>query len=281
MAWKNIISQADAQDLLGKPNVTFVDGSWYLPAQNRNGHQEYQERRIPGAVFFDIDAISDATSDLPHMMPSAEQFSADVGKLGISEDDQIIVYDGPGLFSAPRVWWSLKVMGAANVKILERGIDGWIASGLPLETTPPSSKTKAQFSASFDPSVIATKQFLVSNLQNNNATVLDARPLDRFIGQGQEPRPGLRSGHIPGAKSVPASSLVENGSLRQPSELEEIFASVEIKQSDELVTSCGSGVSALIISLALDELGYESVRLYDGSWSEWGKADGPEIATDQ
>ncbi len=281
MTWKHLISQANAISHIGQDGVRFVDASVYLPAHNRNGLEEYQQVRIPGAVFFDIDAIADTSSDLPHMLPSQEVFSEAVGSLGIADDNLIIVYDGPGLFSAARAWWTFRAMGARNVKILEGGMDAWKAKGLPTETGVPIPLSAARFNADFNAYCVADMADLIKNLESHEATVLDARPLERFTGEAPEPRPGLRGGHIPASKSVPVSSLVEAGKLKPQAELAKLFSNLGIDAQSRLITSCGSGITAAIIALALDETGYQNVRLYDGSWAEWGMPDGPEIETGQ
>ena len=276
---ENIISQRDALDLIYDPTVTFIDGSWYLPAQKRDGRAEFAANRIPGATYFDIDKISDQDTDLPHMLPSAEQFRSMVEELGISSEDLNIVYDGPGLFSAPRVWWTLKVMGAKQVKILEGGFDSWKSNDLPIEQGPLEVRTRKEFTPNFQADRVADIGSVIANLESKQATVIDARPVDRYNGTGTEPRPGLRNGHIPGSKSAPSSKFVHNGKLADHNTLERIFRDLDIGRDTEVITTCGSGVTAAILALALAETGRDSFRLFDGSWAEWGKPDGPAIKT--
>ncbi len=276
----NLISQHDALEVMGHENVSFVDASWYLPAQNRNALAEYRSMRIPNAVFFDIDAIADQSSDLPHMLPQPEVFAKNVSVMGISHDNLIIVYDGPGLFSAPRVWWTFKVMGALDVRILEGGFDRWKAADLPVETGNPNPQMAKVFQPSFKPELVASLEDMERNVVSCDATVIDARSGERFAGRAEEPRPGLRSGHIPGSKSLPFNKLIEDGKLVSNDRLEGIFKKLGIDESSPVITTCGSGVTAAILSLALSETGRENYKLFDGSWAQWGLPDGPEIATE-
>ncbi len=276
---QNFISQRDALNCLDKEDVSFVDGSWYLPAQNRNAKEEYKTARIPGAVFFDIDAIADPDTDLPHMLPHHEVFAEVANVLGLSHDRLIILYDGPGLFSVPRVWWTLKTMGAQNVKILEGGFDSWKIESLPIENGPPKKPRPSIFQPHFAHNKIASKKDLEYNIERGRAVVLDARPNARFKGEAPEPRAGLRSGHIPKSISLPASELIVDGKLRDTQELQKIFHDLLIYPDTEVITSCGSGVTAAILTLALHEAGRENTKLYDGSWAEWGLPEGPEIST--
>lgn len=264
------IAPEELRDLLGSPDLRPVDASWYLPAQNRDAKAEFAAARIPGAVYFDIDAISDRDSDLPHMMPTAAEFGEAVGKLGISNEDDIVVYDGPGVFSAPRVWWMLRVMGAARVRLLDGGFDGWRQAGLPVETGAPADPAPAQFDAVLAPGVVTDKEEILSGLKSGHAQILDARAFERFAGRAPEPRPGLRPGHIPGSRSLPFDQLQTDGKLKNISELKEIFQPFSLK-GRPAITTCGSGVTAAVISLALATVGHEDHSLYDGSWAEWGQ----------
>ncbi|MFK7903456.1 MAG: 3-mercaptopyruvate sulfurtransferase [Nitratireductor sp.] len=264
----NLISQEELANDLEK--FTIVDASWYLPAQNRNGFEEYMASRIPGAVFFDIDKISDQNSDLPHMLPSPDEFEAHMGSLGISQDADIVVYDCVGLFSAARCWWSLKTFGAKSVRILQGGFDRWKAAGLIVEEGAPKKPSQSVFKSSFDASKVANYEQMLGFIKDSNATILDARPHERWLGSASEPRQGMRSGHMPGSFSLPASSLVENGQLLEISELEKRFKELKLNQNTKAVTTCGSGVTAAIIALALTSIGHEEQTLYDGSWAQWG-----------
>ncbi|MEM7214225.1 MAG: 3-mercaptopyruvate sulfurtransferase [Pseudomonadota bacterium] len=281
MTEANFISQEDALELIGRNDVSFVDGSWYLAAQRRDAQAEYLKMRIPGAVYFDIDKIADQSSQLPHMLPAPQQFSHDASVLGISNDDLIIVYDGPGLFSAPRVWWTFKVMGAPDVRILTGGIDDWKTKNLPLETGNPNPPLARRFETNFDKNQIASLDNVQAVLNDTETVVLDARPHARFIAEAPEPREGLRGGHIPGSKSLPLNEIIENNRLKSAHSLDEIFTSLGVGQDTPVVTTCGSGVTAAVLILALRESGRDNNRLYDGSWSEWGMPDGPEIEIDE
>lgn len=275
---KFTISSAELVEKLDDPNVRIVDASWYLPAQNRDPRGEYAKKRIPGAVFFDIDAISDTSSDLPHMLPSPEEFAKAAGEMGINENNEIIVYDGPGLFSCARVWWTFTVMGAKQVKILDGGFDAWDAAGLPVDTKKPVKPSAAVFNPQFSSNRVRSIDDIRSIIRSRATTILDARPHGRFTGQVPEPRKGLRSGHIPGSRSLPLDQLVDGGKLKNINELNEIFDSFSLQENDLVVTSCGSGVTAAVITLALESIGHSNNSLYDGSWVEWGQADNAPVA---
>ncbi|MFN3548177.1 MAG: 3-mercaptopyruvate sulfurtransferase [Mesorhizobium sp.] len=254
---------------LHDPGLSVVDGSWYLPAQGRDAKAEYEAGHIPRAVFFDQDVVVEPDSTLPHTLPSPEVFATFAGSMGISQDDTIIVYDGPGLLSAPRVWWMFRIMGARDVRILEGGIDRWKAEGRPV-TNKPTPIAACLFETDFDATRVASLDEMVAIVGTGSAQVADARPAGRFEGVDPEPRPGIRGGHMPGARNVPALSLSRDGRLLPPDELRAAFENAGIDLSRPIVTSCGSGVTAAVLTLALETLGHADTRLYDGSWTEWG-----------
>lgn len=272
------ISAQELEGELGSPDLRIVDSSWYLPAMNRDPKAEFAENRLPGAVYFDIDDIADKNSDLPHMLPSPEAFGEAMGRLGLSENDRIVVYDGPGLFSSARGWWSLWVMGARNVRILEGGMDGWKKEGRPLETGEPAHPRPASFQTNFSAGRVRDFDYMLKNLKNGTTIVLDARPYGRFIGQDPEPRPGLRSGHMPGARSMPAIDLVRDGRLLPKEELRILLEDNDVKPGRHVTTTCGSGATAAILTLALEAIGHGDHSLYDGSWADWGSRPNAPVA---
>ena len=252
------------------PEIQIIDARMAPPGQEeRDLNAEYQAGHIPGAVFFDIEALSDHTSPLPHMMPRAEAFAVAMRELGVSSDKHLGVYDEGNLFSAPRAWWMLRTFGVEKVSIVAGGLEGWRRDGLPLEQGLPELP-EGDFDGRVDPLAIKrlTDVLLVSH--EGSAQIVDARPAGRFNGQVAEPRPGLRSGHIPGALNVPWTELVINGELKTTDELNEIFARQGVDFERPIIASCGSGVTAAVVVLALTTLGVNGVSLYDGSWSEWG-----------
>jgi thiosulfate/3-mercaptopyruvate sulfurtransferase len=263
---------------LGNANIGIVDASWYLPTMNRDGKEEYRAGHIPGAVHFDIDGVKDHSSPLPHMLPTAAAFSAAAGAMGLREDMIIIVYDGAGLFAAARVRWTFQVMGAKDVRILSGGLPQWLAEGRAVESGTPQP-TPRIFNASLDTAAVATLKDIRFALSGQQAQIVDARPAARFRGEAPEPRPGLASGHMPGSQNVPFDVIVKNGALVSPQAVREAFDAAGVDLSKPVITSCGSGVSAAILSLALETAGVEAKALYDGSWAEWGgRADCP-VAT--
>ena len=266
-------------DRLGTPGLSVVDASWYLPAMGRDHAQEFAARRIPGAVFFDQDKIVDPDSNLPHALPSAEVFAQKVGELGITDTDTIVVYDGPGFFSAPRVWWLFRVFGAKNVHLLDGGFDNWEKAGLPVDTAEPKTPSPATFNANLDAERVATLADMKRFVETRERQIADARPAARFTAEVPEPRADMRAGHMPGARSLPVLSLAENGKLKSVKELRELVEQAGIDLTKPVVTTCGSGVTAAGISFALTALGHNDHKLFDGSWVEWSTQDDTPVVT--
>jgi thiosulfate/3-mercaptopyruvate sulfurtransferase len=250
-------------------DVVAVDATYFLPAQKRDAHAEYRSGHIPGAVFFDIEEISDHSTELPHMLPGARQLGAAVGALGIGDGDTVVVYDSRGLYSAARVWWTFRIFGAKSVFILDGGLPKWKAEGRPLETGDAKRKPK-QFRAEMDIGPVAMLADVRMALTDRSAQIVDARSAERFAGKAPEPRPGLRSGHMPGSFNVPYENVLENGRLASRERIEAAFTSAGVDLDKPIITSCGSGVTAAILTFALESIGKSPHRLYDGSWSEWG-----------
>ena len=262
---------------LDDDKVVVVDGSYYLTTENRNAKEEYLKAHIPGAVFFDIDAIADKETDLPHMLPGPDQFGAALSALGISEKDTIVVYDGKGLYSAPRVWWTLRIFGAKEVFILDGGMPAWKAEGRPTEAGE-VKRAPRTFKAEMDTGAVAMVADVQMALNNEDVQVVDARSAGRFTGTEPEPRKGLRGGHMPGALNVHFAGIIENGRLAAPEKITAAFAKGGVDTDKPIIASCGSGVTAVVLALGLDAIGKKMPRVYDGSWTEWAsRADLPVV----
>ena len=260
---------------LQSPDISVLDCSWHMPASKRVGYAEFLQVRIPGAQFFDIDLISDTQSPLPHMLPSPEKFASHVRKLGVGDGKKVICYDSAGLFSAARVWWMFKVFGHGDVAVLDGGLPKWQAEGHAIEDGPAITPQERHFTARFQSMMVRDKADVRKAMQ-----VADARAPQRFRGEEVEPRPGVRAGHIPGARNVHYATLLNaDGTLKPEAELAKAFATAGIDTSKSVVTSCGSGVTASILSLALTILNTKDHALYDGSWTEWGSAADTAVAT--
>lgn len=254
---------------LSDPNVAIVDASWYMPAAGRDPKGEYLVSHIPGAVFFDIDEIADSATDLPHMLPPPAGFAAAVGALGISEDMTIVVYDEAGLFSAPRVWWTFRLMGARDVRILAGGGARWRAEKRTLQSGAVERRPR-QFTVRYNRDAVADFATVKAAIGLPGRQIVDARPAERFKGAVAEPRPGLKSGHIPGSLNVPFTMLTDGGILKSPDALKGVFAQAGVDLTRPVVTTCGSGITAATLALALETAGAKHVAVYDGSWAEWG-----------
>jgi len=261
-------------------NVKLLDATFKLPGILPLPKDDYLAAHIPGAVYFDVDAVSDHANPLPHMFPSAEQFGRDVGALGISNGDTVVIYDAGGWVAAPRAWWMFLSYGHRDVRILNGGLKKWRAEGRSVQVGEVTAKPAA-FKASYDARRVRSIEQMIANVASHAEQVIDARASERFEGRVPEPRPGIRPGHIPGALNLPYNNLFDTatGTMKPLDELKKAFAGVGVDTAKPIVTSCGSGVSAAVLTLELYRLGVENTALYDGSWSEWGKADGPPIAT--
>ena len=255
---------------LNDPDLRILDGSYYLADMGRNAREEYDAAHIPGARFFDIDEISDHRSDLPHMAPPPEKFVSRMRAMGVGDGHQVIVYDGAGLFSAARVWWLFKLMGKTDVAVLDGGLPKWLSEGREIEDMPPVMRDRHITVSRQNHMVVDVTQVAQASKLGSHE-ILDARSPGRFTGDEAEPRAGLRSGHIPGSKNVHYRTLLNtDGTLKSPDALRGVFDAAGVDLSKPVIATCGSGVTAAIIYLALERVGVSSKALYDGSWAEWG-----------
>jgi thiosulfate/3-mercaptopyruvate sulfurtransferase len=267
---KILVSTNWLAENLSNPNLCILDGSWYMPADNRDVQAEFLTSHIPGAQFFDIDAISDQETDLPHMIPPVAQFEKQVADLGISNDNQIVVYDTKGVFSAARVWWLLRYFGLTNIAVLDGGLPKWQVEGRPT-VSGVNNPTAGTLNAVPHANLLRNAAQVLDASKTAGEQIIDARAPARFRGEVPEPRAGLRAGHMPGAKNVFFMSLLKSdGTLKPDNELAAIFRAQGVDLEKSIITSCGSGVTASVLSLALQKLGHTQHALYDGSWSEWG-----------
>ena len=264
---------------LKDPDLRILDGSWYLPGADRDARAEYAAAHIPGARYFDIDEISDHRSEMPHMAPPVEKFMSRMRAMGVGDGHQVVVYDGAGLFSAARVWWLFRLMGKTDVAVLDGGFPKWQAEGRPVEDMPPVIRDR-HMTVSRQNHLVRDVTQVARAAKLGDHTIIDARGAPRFRGEAAEPRPGLRAGHIPGSVNVPYTDLLNaDGTMKAPPALQKVFADAGADLTKPAITTCGSGVTAAILSLALERIGKTDHSLYDGSWSEWGMYDDLPIAT--
>jgi thiosulfate/3-mercaptopyruvate sulfurtransferase len=263
------VSTAWLAEHLGAPDVAVVDGTFFLPDEKRDAKAEYLDGHIPGAVFFDIDAIADHTTNLPHMLPHSSSFAEAMEKLGLGDGMRFVVYDASNLVGGARVWWTLRVFGARDVKILAGGLPRWRADERPLEQGL-VRRMPRPFTVDFDRASVACAEKVKRASENGSAQILDARAAARFRGMAAEPRPGLRSGHIPGSLNLPWRAVVQSGEIKPKNEVKTLMAQAGVDVERPVITTCGSGVTAATLLLALSSIGKSDVALYDGSWAEWG-----------
>jgi thiosulfate/3-mercaptopyruvate sulfurtransferase len=273
-----LVSTAWLAERAGDETIVVLDASWHMPAAGRDAAAEYAEAHIPGAVFFDIDKVSDHGTPLPHMLPPPAEFAVAARRLGISNASTIVVYDTVGLFSAARAWWTFRAMGHDAVFVLDGGLPRWISEGRPLETgwrDPAHGDFKAHLRAN----LVRDLDQVTAALRDPGLQVLDARPAARFRGEAPEPRPGLRSGHMPGATNLPFTGLIEGDALAAAERLRAVLEAAGIDPAKPAIATCGSGVSATVIALALARLGQDNAAVYDGSWADWGARSDTAVVT--
>lgn len=264
---------------LRDPDLRILDASWFMPAEGRDPKAEYTQSHIPGARFFDIDDISDGRSDLPHMVPPTEKFMSRMRAMGVGDGHQVVVYDREGLFSAPRVWWLFRLMGQMDVAVLDGGMKKWVAEGREVEDLPPMIRDRHMM-VRFQNQMVRDVTQVAAAAKLGSPQIVDARSPARFAGSAPEPRAGLRAGHIPGSRNVYYSWLLnEDGTMKAPSDLKAIFEKAGVDLQKPVITTCGSGVTACILALALERIGKSDTAVYDGSWAEWGSSPTMPIAT--
>ncbi|MBC7137331.1 MAG: 3-mercaptopyruvate sulfurtransferase [Defluviimonas sp.] len=267
---KTLVSTDWLEAHLRDPDLRILDASWYLPAMGRDAKAEFDAGHIPGARFFDIDEISDQRSELPHMAPPAEKFMSRMRAMGVGDGHQVVIYDGAGIFSAPRVWWTFRLMGKTDVAVLDGGFPKWKAEGRMIEDLPPFVRDR-HMTVQRQAQLVKDVTQVAAASKLGDREIIDARSEARFRGDEPEPRPGLRQGHIPNAKNLPFGRLLNaDGTMKSPEALKAEFLAAGVDLGKPAITSCGSGLSAAILNLALERIGHRDHALYDGSWAEWG-----------
>lgn len=275
---KTLVSTKWLSEHLKSPELRLIDASWYMPADNRDCRAEYEAEHIPGARFVDVDEVADLRSDLPHMLPPVEKFMSRMRELGIGDGHQVVVYDTAGVFSAPRVWWMFKYFGQDNVAVLDGGLPKWKAEGHPVTAEPPTIRDRHMITE-IRPELLRDVTQVAASSKLGDYTIIDARSAARFKGEASEPRPGLRSGHIPNSRNVPFPDLLTpQSTLKSTDNLRAVFVGAGVDLSKPAITTCGSGITAAILGLALTRLG-ATFSLYDGSWAEWGMYGDLRVAT--
>lgn len=266
-----LVSTEWLADRLDRSDVRILDGTFHLPTTGRDAAAEHAARHIPGALYFDINAVADRETDLPHMLPDADGFAAAVGAMGIGSDNTVVVYDQYGVYSSPRVWWMFTVFGHHNVAVLDGGLKKWLAEGRPFSDRTPTVEPRP-FAAKADPTRVRSWQQVLANIDGADELFVDARSPGRFQASEPEPRPGVRGGHVPGSINLPFNTLVDpqTGCLQPPETIAGLFVDAGVDGSKPVVTSCGSGVTACVLTLGLHLIGMDPGAVYDGSWAEWG-----------
>ncbi|MFC5739199.1 3-mercaptopyruvate sulfurtransferase [Sinirhodobacter huangdaonensis] len=276
---KTLVSTEWLAAHLQDPDLRILDATWFMPDDERDARKGYDAAHIPGARFFDIDEISDTRSPLPHMAPPVEKFISRMRAMGVGDGHQVVVYDQVGVFSAPRVWWLFRLMGKSDIAVLDGGLPKWIAEGREIEDLPPVMRDR-HITVQRQASLVKDVTQVAHAAKLGDQEIVDARAHDRFTGATPEPRPGLRSGHIPGSKNLPWQTVITaDGRLKSPEELRALFAAAQVDTTKPVICTCGSGVSASILALALERIGHRDWSVYDGSWSEWGMYNDLKVAT--